>query len=359
MTTDWSGLLAAHTVTASAPCRIDLGGTLDIATIGMPLGHLAPCTFNLALDLRTRVKLTAYRPGRVRVASRGFEPAAFVLDEAPFDHPLGLMFAIAAYFRAEGVAIEIDSQSPPRSALGGSSVAAVALVGAFSRLVSLGGAGKPLDRLGCALLAQRIEAAVAGVPCGLQDQLAAAYGGVNGWYWDYGRAGSPFRRRRLNRPHAQRDPACGLLVAYAGRPHHSSDVNGQWVRGFLKGRHRRDWRRIVALTHDFIEAWSRQDWPGAVAAMNTETDLRRRMTPQVLDSGGRLLVEAAIAAGCGARFAGAGGGGCIWALGEQTAIAGLREKWQDTLATVSGGILLPIGVDSRGLQVSVVSSDLP
>ena len=218
MTTDWQRLLAANTVTASAPCRIDLGGTLDIATIGMPLGHLAPCTFNIALDLRTRVRLTAHRPGRVRIASRGFEPASFDLDEAPFDHPLGLMFAIAACFGADGVSIEIDSRSPPRSALGGSSVAAVALVGAFSKLAALGGAGKPLDRLRCALLAQRVEAAVAGVACGLQDQLAAAYGGVNGWYWDYGRTGPPFRRRRLDSLGAHRNPAAGLLVAYAGRP---------------------------------------------------------------------------------------------------------------------------------------------
>ena len=49
-----------------------------------------------------------------------------------FEHPMGLMFAIAAYFRAGGIHIQIESASPPRSALGGSSAAAVALVAALA-----------------------------------------------------------------------------------------------------------------------------------------------------------------------------------------------------------------------------------
>ncbi len=354
MTPDWPRLLATYHVTASAPCRVDLGGTLDIPTIGMPLTHLGPCTFNLALDLRTRVTLEPWPAGLVRIASRGFETACFPLHEAPFDPPLGLMFAVAAYFRVEGVTIDIDSRSPPRSALGGSSVAAVALVGALTRLASLNGGGKPLDRLRCARLAQQIEAAVAGAPCGAQDQLAAACGGVNAWYWNYGAAGLPFRRRRLSAMDDRPDAAPGMLLAYAGRPHDSGDVNGRWVQGFLRGGDRSRWHRIVELTHAFIAAWERKDWPAAVAAMNAETDLRCQMTPQVLDPVGRQLVDAALEAGCGARFTGAGGGGCIWALGPKRGIAGLRETWQDTLASVPEGTLLPVRTDARGLMVAVV-----
>lgn len=111
-------ILEKSPVTASAPCRIDMGGTLDLEAFCLPLGYLRPCTFNIALDLRTRVVLSAYRQGRVRISSRGFEDAEFDIDQTPFDHPLGLMFAVAAYFRAEGVRVHIDSASPPRSALG-------------------------------------------------------------------------------------------------------------------------------------------------------------------------------------------------------------------------------------------------
>ena len=117
-------------VIVSAPCRVDMGGTLDIDTFRFPLRHFSPCTFNIALNLRTRVCLLPYRTGIVKVSSKGFKAAAYPFDGIPFDHPLGLMFIIAAYFRADGVHIVIESSSPPRSALGGSSAAAVGLVAA-------------------------------------------------------------------------------------------------------------------------------------------------------------------------------------------------------------------------------------
>ena len=129
-------ILAHKRITASAPCRIDLGGTLDIRSFYYPLRHLAPCTFNIAVQLRTTVQLRPYEKGRVKVTSRGFAPADYALEEAPFDHPVGFVFAIAAYFGVAGVHIDIQSASPPRSALGGSSAAGVALIGAFDRAMA-------------------------------------------------------------------------------------------------------------------------------------------------------------------------------------------------------------------------------
>ena len=127
-------VLESNPVEASAPCRIDMGGTLDIPTFYYPLRHLSPCTFNIALGLRTRVRLLPYTRNRIKISSRGFKDAQFPADAAPFDHPMGLMFATAAYFNAEGIHIDIESQSPPRSALGGSSSAALALIAAFLKL---------------------------------------------------------------------------------------------------------------------------------------------------------------------------------------------------------------------------------
>jgi len=95
-------ILESNNIEASAPCRIDMGGTLDIPTFYYPLGHLNPCTFNIALGLRTRVRLLPYTKGLIKISSRGFKDAEFPADAAPFDHPLGLMFATAAYFKAQG-----------------------------------------------------------------------------------------------------------------------------------------------------------------------------------------------------------------------------------------------------------------
>lgn len=346
MPTTLEKLLESRQIETSAPCRLDMGGTLDLATFYYPLRHLAPCTVNLALNLRTRVRLLPYRAGRVMISSAGFEPAVFAREHAPYRHPLGLMFAVAAYFNVDGLHIVIESESPPRSALGGSSVAAVALIAALSRAVGTDGL---LSRTRIALLAHALEESVASVPCGVQDQLAAVFGGVNLWQW-FGRSRWPgFKRQGLVKP-SQRKTLCRqLLVAYGGLPHDSQDINGRWVRQFLTGEHRGIWRDVIACTRDFAEALSSGSILKAVEYMNRETEIRRRMTPDVVDDLGAQLIKAAIAGDCGARFTGAGGGGCIWALGSKENIAILGETWTDLLTGRPQARLLDAGLDFRGL----------
>jgi D-glycero-alpha-D-manno-heptose-7-phosphate kinase len=155
-----------------------MGGTLDIPAFYYPLAHIRPVTVNIALDLRTTVRLLPHDKGLVKVSSLGFETAEYPVDALPLDHPMGLVFLIASYFHLDGIHIRIESASPPRSALGGSSIASVALVGAYGRLMER--LGQPaLPPLETALLAHEMEAVTAGVPCGLQDHLAGVYGGAN------------------------------------------------------------------------------------------------------------------------------------------------------------------------------------
>lgn len=345
---DLKTCLEKGAVEASAPCRIDMGGTLDLSTFHLPLRHLGPCTFNAALNLRTRVRLSPFSQGKLKISSRGFESLEVKSAEAPFSHPLGLIMAVAAYFQADGVHIEIDSASPPRSALGGSSVAAVALAWAFAKALTRAGQPLPEPRA-VGLLAHAIEQSVAGVPCGLQDQLAAVFGGVSGWYWLAEPGGRLFERREVVSSEGCADFSKHLLVAYCGVPHVSKDINGTWVREFLSGRHRTEWHHITALSRQFIDALSGGQYDQAVSLMNRETDLRLAMTPEVLDEVGRLLVTAARDQGCGARFTGAGGGGCIWALGRPSQLEMLRPAWVRILSQRGEGKILDTAVDPTGV----------
>ncbi len=342
-------LLEGTDITASAPCRVDMGGTLDISTFYYPLRHLSPCTVNLALDLRTRVRLLPHEPGKIAIRSRGFEPAEFSSAALPFSHPLGLICAVAAYFQADGVAIEIHSESPVRSGLGGSSVAATALMAAFSAAMAHLGQSRRLYRRETAIIAHALEESIAGVPCGLQDQLAAAYGGVNLWEWHGRVKEGVFEKRELVRSSPALSRLSGhLLLAYCGRPHESADINGRWVRRFLSGKDRDRWREIIGLTRDFAHALENGNFAGAGKRMIRETRIRREMTPDVLTDTGIELVRLAEEENCGARFTGAGGGGCLWALGETENIARLREIWQDLLSRKGGYPLAP-KIDSDGL----------
>lgn len=342
-------ILKQETYEASAPCRIDMGGTFDLSTFFLPLRHLAPCTFNAAINLRTRVTLTPFDKGKIRIRSHGFDDLVVDAAGASFRPPLGLMLAVATYFKAEGVDIDIHSESPPRSALGGSSVAAVALIWAFSK--ALASEGKLLPgRSGVARVAHAIEQSVAGVPCGQQDQLAAVYGGVNAWDWLAEPDNIGFKRHQLVPAGQCDDFSKRILVAYCGNPHASKDINGTWVRQFIRGEHRDIWHQMARYTHQFVAAIAERDFSKALDAMNRETSLRRQLTPDVLDAVGVQLVDAAVSGGCGARFTGAGGGGCVWALGDEHQMAGLRPIWQDIVDRQEGdACLLETTIDTNGV----------
>ncbi|MEE4262859.1 MAG: galactokinase [Desulfobacteraceae bacterium] len=343
--------LESRPIETSAPCRIDMGGTLDIPIFYYPLRHLNPCTFNIALGLRTRIRLLPHTKGLIKITSRGFEAAEFPADAAPFDHPLGLMFATAAYFNAAGVHIDIDSGSPPRSALGGSSAAAVALAAAFLTLFEGGASKRTVNRRLIASLAYKLEETVAGVPCGSQDQLAAAYGGVHVWHWQ-DRPGQPHYKRKVTvkkKYHSELERR--LILAYCGKPHLSKDINGRWIRQFLTGKNRTVWQEIINQTRQFAVALADRNYNLAARHMNRETALRREMTPDVLDGVGVQLVENALQNGCGARFTGAGGGGCIWALGEIENVDRLRPLWEESLSARKQACLLDANIDSTGVRV--------
>jgi D-glycero-alpha-D-manno-heptose-7-phosphate kinase len=351
MPNNFQRILEKKPIEASAPCRVDMGGTLDIRTFYYPLRHLSPCTFNIAVGFRTRVRLLPYHDERIKISSKGFESAEFLLDQAPFVHPLGLMFAIAVYFNAQNVHVQIESPSPPRSALGGSSAAAVALIAAFSKLMELAVSNRPLSRPQIAHLSHGLEESVAGVPCGLQDQLAAIYGGVNAWIWPTSIQRPPFRKKVVLQKRLHEDFEQHLLLAYCGRPHESKDINSRWVQQFLSGKFRHLWSEIVLCTRRFVTALADRNYLLAAELMNRETAIRQQMTPDVLDEIGIQLTKAAVAHNCGARFTGAGGGGCIWALGDVKHIDSLRPVWEEILSSENEGSLLDLKIDPQGLVV--------
>jgi len=265
---------------------------------------------------------------------------------------LGLIFAIAVYFQAAGIHVEIESTSPPQSALGGSSAAAVALVSALALLYAK--RGKPaLNKKEIVQLAHGIEESVAGVPCGLQDQLAAAYGGVNLWYWPEAINQPLFRKMTVLEKRACKKLEPHLLLAYCGIPHASKDINQKWIEQFLSGKNRKLWMEIVTHAKNIGDSLKKGDFKSTIKSMNCEMAIRRKMTPEVLDKMGDRLVISAVKNHCGAKFTGAGGGGCVWAFGEIEEIEKLKPKWEAILASRKGARLLRTKVDTEGVLCGV------
>lgn len=331
---------------ASVPCRIDCGGTVDIDPLALGLKPFGPATLNIALDLPTTVEVRPAPGQGLVIDSPGFGSLRRG-EAASYASPLGFFLLAADYFGLDDLAITIRSASPPKSALGGSSAALVAAVAAFGRM-----SGRKLSRLEAAQLAHQIEQALFGLPCGRQDHLAAAFGGINLWTWTPG-FGRGYKRRQLLKASAYPVVEARLLVAYPGQTHASSVVNSAWIEGFVSGRHRRVWLRIVEATKNLARAIEQRRWKEAADWLKTETSLRLELTPEVLTAQGLQLVQAAEQAGAGARFCGAGGGGCIYALGPKEAMVRLRPAWAEILAGLPGARFLPSQIDRQGLKLEI------
>ena len=347
-------LLTRSPVTVSAPCRVDTGGTWDIKALALPLEWQTPATVNMALTLRTTVTLHPYKEGRVKIFSRGFSHTeeAFA-DRLPFDSPFGLFFAAVSYFGFHGLEVEIDSQSPIKSALGGSSTALVALLGALGEMgreVGLLRDNRVRSRKEILHLAYHLEDGISGGNCGIQDQAAAVYGGVHLWKWHFGHPAEPLTRTPLLDQKGREVLSNHILVAYSGKSHVAAHTNRKWVNDFLSGKTRSGWIKANGAVHSFAQAIQAGDWNQAALFLREEMTLRREITPEALDDVTEKMVTAAENAGCGGRFAGAGAGGSVWALGSKANITALRQKWLKLLTPIKDAQILNAGIDSEGIR---------
>ena len=333
---------------ASAPCRIDTGGTWDIKAMALLYESLAPTTVNIALNMRTTVTLSPFEKGRVRISSEGFpRPEEYDALNPQLTGRFAIFAAAVKYMGLHGLEIKIRSDAPVRSAMGGSSTALVAALKALSKAASHLG-GVPLTKKEILHLAYHIEDAISGGGCGMQDHGAAVYGGVNQWLWRYSKASSPYLRKRIGNRDLDRALSQRLLVAYSGKTHSSTAINRKWLGVFLSGKTTAGWIEANKVVHRFARALEAQNWNECAKCIRKEMAVRMEITPEAVVPETSLLIEQAESAGCGARFAGAGAGGVVWAIGTKEKIGRVKQMWRDTLKTIKSGKLLTCQVDDTG-----------
>jgi D-glycero-alpha-D-manno-heptose-7-phosphate kinase len=343
-------ILQNHPVEASAPCRIDAGGTWDIRALALPFAEEVPTTVNAAISLRTSVRLAPFEDGQVRISSRGFgRDVVFSVSSPSFRSPFGAYFAAISHFGVHGVDVRISSEAPVRSSLGGSSVALIALIEALKTACRLEDGDKTHSGEDTLHLGYAIEDAISGGGCGVQDQAAAVFGGVHQWTWRFGNPHKPVERHRLLNAEGEQAFSQRMVVAFSGTGHSSSQVNRKWVKDFLDGRTTKGWIEANRIIRDLGQAIKAQEWREAAALLRREMQVRRELTPEALIPITAALIREAEAMDCGARFAGAGAGGCVWALGPKENIEALKVQWSRALAQVRGGTVLncrvaPVGV---------------
>jgi len=337
-------------VVASAPCRLDVGGTWDLKVFALLYRHILPATTNMALSLRTKVRLKPYKENWVKISDVTASEEYRIVD-LHFDTRFGLLFAIVSHFNVHGMEIQLSYEAPPRSGLGGSGVLAVTTIAALSKaceLLDMSAISKPK----MVELAHDIEDGLRYSFTGMQDQCAAAYGGVNKWIWTYASPTGKFKQEQLLSHEEHEDLEKRLVVAYIGRAHDSSDVNSQQVAWFLNGRTRKPWFRINQIANEFASALKSSDWEKAGSLINEETELRIEMVPSRITPVGKTLWEIAEEHSAGFATAGAGNGGCVWALCREPDYATeLKSRWVEALNKVETAKVLDTKIDGKGLVV--------
>ncbi len=325
---------------ASAPARIDLaGGTLDL----WPLHVLHPgsVTINVAIDLRARCRV---RPGssgfRVTVPDLGYERSVGEPGELLADPRGALAGAVLEALEIrEPREIELSSDVPFGSGLGGSSALTVAMAAALAASVE-----RRFEGPGRVEFVRDVETRVLGKPAGTQDYYPPLSGGIH--TLDFKPGGVSIRRRDV-------DPGVWLrhLTVYDTRAVHSSGMNNWEIfRARLEGDHEVAARleEVRVAAREMAEAVEATDFRAMGAALRREWAARRRLAPVVSSPSLDDAIASAEAAGAwGGKACGAGGGGCLVILSPAEKTPAVREA----LSRLPEGRLLLVAPENRGLLV--------
>jgi len=339
-----------RTILATAPTRIcDCGGWTDtwFARHGS--------VFHVAIDAGVRVRIDlapaagAAPPVTIDAASFGDRYAYHPGTRPWVRHPL-LEAAIDAVGVPPGAAISITVESavPPGASTGTSAAVCVALIGALQAAVGIAAGPEAV-----AAAAHAVETERLGRQCGVQDQLAAAYGGINFIdVFDYPKARvhpiavAPGTHAALERQ---------LLLVYLGRTHESSAIHETVVRDVADvgpGHPAIAGLRRAAL--DARDAVVAGDLAALGAAMRANTAAQRRLHPSLVGSDAARVMAIAEAQGAiGWKVNGAGGEG-----GSVTILAGEDPASRAAAAAAieaagQGYRLVPFRISAVGLQVQV------
>ena len=327
-------------ISASAPARVDLaGGTLDL----WPLHVLHPgsVTVNVAIGLFASCRVRPGAPAfRVFARDGAFDlssPDAAGLLKQPKSALVGSL--LEALEIDEPLEVELATDVPFGSGLGGSSALTVCLLGALEPL-----SRRDLSRVHRVDLVRDVETRVLEKPAGVQDYYPPFGGGLHTIRFE---AGHTFAAR------SEVEPALWerhMTLFDTGAAHSSGMNNWEVLRARLDGDRQvaaqiEGVRRAAAAMAAAVE---KGDFPAMGAALADEWAARRRLAPVVSTPEIEAAIATAREAGAwGGKACGAGGGGFVLLLSPPERTGAVRLG----LSRLPPGRVVPAPVVSRGLVV--------
>jgi D-glycero-alpha-D-manno-heptose-7-phosphate kinase len=330
-----------------APIRIcDNGGWTD--TWFAEHGKI----FNIGVYPYAEVQIEVFpydgKDGRVVIYAENFGERYVRHLKTDWDrHPL-LEAAIERMALPDDVAFQVTiySEAPAGASTGTSAAVTVALIGALDCLTA--GRRTPHE---VAYLAQSVETDMLGQQCGIQDQLCAAYGGINYiemFQYPYASVSQIQVPNSIWWELERR-----LALIYLGKCHHSSDVHERVIHHLEDaGPTARQIEALRATAEPSRDAIYRGDFAALGQAMVQNTEAQRDLHPDLVCEDAQRVIEIAQTHGAlGWKVNGAGGeGGSITLLcGLQSHVkrAMIREIEEESPLFQS----IPIYLSRYGLRV--------
>ena len=258
-------------------------------------------------------------------------------------HPL-LEAAFDYLHLPEDLAVEVSihCEAPAGCSTGTSAAVSVALIGALDCVTP----GR-MSTAEVAAAAQEIETKLLGQQCGIQDQIASAYGGINYIEMD------AYPHATVQAVTVAEEMAweleSRLLLIYVGDPHSSSRVHEAVIAGLSPDDRRLEpLRRTAGASRDALVAG---DLAGLGRAMIANTEAQGNLHGELISAAHQRVIDMAREAGAmGWKVNGAGGDG-----GSVTLLAGAdRSATRTLLRTIASDNArfqkIPIRLAGHGLR---------
>ncbi len=331
-------------VSVTAPVRIfDCGGWSDTWFAG----HGAVLHVAVTPGITVRIEAAPAREpiGSVtlRLASYG-ETYAYRRNQAPGRHPLMEAALDEWSDLALDLSVSVDSLMPPGASTGTSAALVVALAAACATLRD-----QPIEPARLARQAHQFETGRLGLQAGIQDHIAAAYGGVN--FIDM----SAYPDAQVTP--VPLDPAVasalerGTRLFYLGRAHRSSAVHDEVIRSLDgHGAAARAFDELRAAARDARDALRGSDLRGFGDAMVRNTEAQLALHPSLVGEDARTLIAIASRHGAlGWKVNGAGGeGGTVALLLDEDAPDVSRRIALDVESHLPGARVIDVNLAAHG-----------
>lgn len=289
---------------ARAPARISFGGG------GSDLTHYffgqGGMVVSATITRYAHALLRRRGDSSIRIYSHDLKETveADSLENLKLDGHLDLIKAVARIISPQyGFELEVSTDFPIGSGLGGSATLAVAIIGCFNEFRS-----DPWTRHQIAEMAFQSERLHLNIPGGWQDQYAAAFGGFN--FMEFSADENLIIPLRLE-PRVLRELEASTILCYTKRNHNSGLIHADQKKKVASSsvaqaalQHQKD------MTIEMRRCLLRGDVHGYGKLLHSTWQSKRQMSDLISDPSIEQIYDCAIANGAlGGKILGAGGGG--------------------------------------------------